>query len=149
MSFIAALRIMLGCAVPVINLGDMRYGELKCDKKTVDDIKSHVRRYSPDFYPIYEECFSKKNFTVEDVFNKAVFTKFDKMTNLNAIDVQYANITLHLRIVVDGIDTPTEHGEVIENSRHIVSNNSSTVAIELDKFRLDEKSEYWEYYVTM
>lgn len=149
MSFIYALRNMIGDTIPVVNLSGMHYGSIINDSETINEIGGVLSRDFKEFSEIYYERVNPRCYTIEDVFHNAVLKKFDDVGSMRGVDIVYNNIAVHVRIVIDGADKKTMHDSYMEREEHIVSYQGSTVVVHYERFNTDEMNEYREYYIAM
>lgn len=103
----------------------------------------------PDFCDLYRRNVTKDKYTLEDVFDECVSCELDEIIKMRGIDILYSNMSVHMRVVVDGVDKPTDHHKVISSKNFVVAYEGSTAVIHLERFLLNESDEYWEYYIAL
>lgn len=144
-----ALRNMSGNTTPTLNLSDMRYNHIEHNQQMIDKISDAITRDFPDFSGLYNYYVNQRNVTAERVFHEALLLNFTEMVKLRGVDIIYSDITIHVKIIIDGVDVKTIHTNLIEREDRIVDYEGSTVIVHFTKFRTDDRNEYWEYYIAM
>lgn len=149
LSITRAMSFMSGDFIPKIDLRSIKYKGVLYDESTLGRIYDAVEDATVGFYSLYKENVSASHYTVEDVFDSLVCCMFESIEAFKQIDVIYGNMTIHLRIVIEGIDERTKHTQTLSKRDFITSRCGSTVVIHLEKFKTDAFNEYWEYYIAM
>ena len=141
------LRTMTGNALPAVHIIGIGYEDdnrFRVMEATADALSRDYR----DFLKIYNMQVNPRCFKLEEIFGRCIVNRFSAVADLRGVDIIYSDMTVKMRIVIDGIDTPTPHSNYLTRSNSIINYNGSTAVVKFERFKTSDAEEYWEYYIT-
>ncbi|MCM1441059.1 MAG: hypothetical protein NC131_17935 [Roseburia sp.] len=142
-------RTMKGDRIPVIDISSCERGKLEYNIESVGLINAATEKADCDLYWLYYNYYSKNTYVPEEAFEEALYYDMDSILEFKGVDIIYADVSLHLRFLINGMDKGEQHSDCILKKDSSTARAGKRIAIHIEKFKTDDRNELWEYTISM
>ena len=143
-----ARRKMTGERTPVVvipNIDLKKDSYIKIRQATMDALGNDFE----DFVTTYDEAATEDMFSLEDVIHSVLLNNIGDVAYVSGVKVIYSNRVVNIRFLIAGIDTKIARCDYFSSHDYKAMYNGSEVSVRYEEFKTGEKSEDWEYTITI
>lgn len=146
LGMLKAIRVMTGSKRYIVDIsGYDRVGDANNDARYVAT-REAIHRDFKDFELPYVNNRKKFMNSLESVLHWTILHDFNSVVEFEEVTIKYRDVTVHIRLILDGIDEKLENGTILTSGEFKTMYLNEELELYYNRISVGEE-EYWQYII--